>query len=101
MLAILHNPRYLGYQVWGRARKTDVLVDPANVQLGTRPLLIDNPSEDWIWSEDCAQPALVDRETWNKAQAIRSQCSVTAEGHTYLLSGLIRCAHCGKRLKAA
>lgn len=101
VLAILHNPRYLGYQVWGRARKTDVLVDPANVQLGTKPLLVDNPSEDWIWSNDCAQPALVDRETWNSVQSIRSQCSTTAKGRTYLLSGLIRCAHCGKRLEAA
>lgn len=101
VLAILHNPRYLGYQVWGRARKTDVLVDPANVQLGTRPLFIDNPTEDWIWSNDRVQPALVERETWNTVQAIRSQRSTTADRHTYLLSGLIRCAHCGKRMEAA
>lgn len=46
VLAILHNPRYLGFQVWARARKTDVLVDPANVQLGTRPVFIDNPHSD-------------------------------------------------------
>jgi len=55
--------------VWARARKTDVLVDPANVQLGTRPVFIDNPHSDWIWSDNQAQPSLVDRQTWEQVQA--------------------------------
>lgn len=101
VLAILHNPRYLGFQVWARARKTDVLVDPANVQLGTRPVFIDNPHSDWIWSDNQAQPSLVDRQTWEQVQHIRSQRSAIAPGRIYLLSGLICCAHCGHRLEGA
>ena len=101
VFAILHNPRYLGFQVWGRARKSDVLVDPANVQLGTKSVFVDNPAADWVWSDDPAQPALVDQPTWNLAQRMRCQRSVTAAGRTYLLAGLLRCAHCGKRLESA
>ncbi|GAA2052154.1 hypothetical protein GCM10009839_69300 [Catenulispora yoronensis] len=101
VFAILRNPRYLGYQVWGRARKTDVLVDPGNVQLGTRPVLVDNPAADWVWSDEQAQPALVDEPTWEKAQQVRCQRAVTTADRTYLLAGLLRCAHCGRRLESA
>ena len=101
VFAILRNPRYLGFQVWGRARKTDMLVDPANVQLGTKPVFVDNPTTEWVWSDAPAQPALIDEPSWELAQQVRCQRSETRTGRTYLLAGLLRCAHCGKRLESA
>lgn len=99
--AILSNPRYLGHQVWGKQRKVDTLIDPHNVPLGTRPLFVWNQPEDWIWSHDLAQPAIIDNELWQKVQHAPVHRTPRSPNHAYLLSGLLRCAHCGKRLESA
>lgn len=77
--AILENPRYTGRQVWDRR----------------------NSPQAWTISEQRAHPALVSDEDFVIAQAIRA-ARPTGDGSTrvYLLSGLLRCALCLRRMDA-
>jgi len=50
--AILGNPKYTGYQVFGRRRRG-------------RPV----PADQWHWSPAPAHPQIIDRATWDTAQA--------------------------------
>lgn len=89
---IITNPAYRGAMVWGRFRTV-------KNSKGQRRI-VPEPPEKWVVRED-AIPAIVSRETWDRAQAI-------AEGnkgkHPRLLhgqkhhawSGLIRCVGCGR-----
>ncbi len=49
--AILRNPKYTGYQVFGRTRHG-------------KPV----PADQWFWSPAPTHPAIVDRATWDAAQ---------------------------------
>ncbi|MEU4338843.1 BTAD domain-containing putative transcriptional regulator [Micromonospora lupini] len=84
--AILANPRYTGRQVWNRQR-TDVDT------IGCGP--------DWVISKQQAHTALVTEQDFVATQAIRSHGS-TRDGSTrsYLLTGLLRCGPCGRRMEA-
>jgi hypothetical protein len=59
--ALLANPKYTGYMVYGRTRTT-------NGRKG-RPA----PQDQWIWSPEPVHPALIDRATWHAAQTIGGQ----------------------------
>ncbi len=56
------------------------------------------PMEEWILIP-C--PPIIDRATFTRAQMLLAQSRRRYAGKesTYLLSGLVRCAHCGKALK--
>ncbi|HVB27145.1 MAG TPA: recombinase family protein, partial [Mycobacteriales bacterium] len=93
---VLRNPKYTGYQVWNRrARKK-----------GSNRL---NPPDTWIWSDEPAHPAIVNREEYAAAQAraVANQRSrqgptddaASARLHTeYLYRGLLHCGICGLRM---
>jgi len=51
--AILRNPRYTGYQVWGHQRRDEVLLDVNDVAAGHVSRMRWNDTARWIWS---AQP---------------------------------------------
>jgi DNA invertase Pin-like site-specific DNA recombinase len=92
--AILANPRYTGRQIWNRQR-TDH--DPAD----HTEVLRWNRAQDWVISKQKAHSPLVSEEDFIAAQAIR--CSPTPDdGHarTFLLSGLLRCGRCGRRMES-
>jgi site-specific DNA recombinase len=94
--AILSNPRYTGRQVWNRQRTDHNPVDHQRSEVHRW-----NPAEQWVVSKEMAHPALVSEEDFVTAQAIR--CNPTPEdGHarTFLLSGLLRCGHCGRRMES-
>jgi Recombinase len=55
--AILGNPKYTGHMVYGRIRKRN----------GRRVTV---PQEQWLWSPEPVHPVIVDRVTWQQAQAI-------------------------------
>ena len=61
--AILGNPKYTGYQVFGRRRRG-------------RPV----PAEQWHWSPAPAHPAIIDRATWDAAQAAGANHGSTRDG---------------------
>ena len=56
---ILANPKYTGYMVYGRRRKTG--------RGNTRRLV---PPEQWIWSPEPTHPAIITRDMFDAAQAI-------------------------------
>lgn len=94
--AILSNPRYTGRQVWNRQRTDHNPVDHQRSEVHRW-----NPAGEWVVSKEMAHAALVSEEDFVNAQSIR--CNPTPEdGHarTFLLSGLLRCGHCGRRMES-
>lgn len=102
--AILANPRYTGHQVWNRQRKDEVLVDVDDVALGHQTKMRWNNTEAWIWSAEPTHDALVDRESFDAAQAL---FGITKQrpprepipGRSYLLTGMVHCDLCGRRMQ--
>ena len=92
---ILRNPKYTGHMVYGRQRKRN----------GHR---IPVPQDQWLWSPDPVHPAIVDRDTWNLAQAIAAGHATSRDDHeanthpatrrTYVYRSRVRCRHCRRRM---
>lgn len=88
---ILGNPRYTGRQVWNR--------QAADRATGTRNTR--RPTTEWAVSAGVAHPALVSESDFVAAQAVRATRSAKdGSRRRYVLSGLLRCALCGRRLDA-
>ena len=91
--AMLRNPKYTGYMVFGRKRKTSGYARPV-------------PRDQWIWSPQPTHPALVDRATWNEAQGTGAERGNTryAEtptsqpGRRYIMRSMVRCRICQRRM---
>ena len=66
-----------------------------------------NDQADWIWSAEQAQEAVVDVETFSRAQQIagagggRPAKKVNRRRNPYLLRGLILCSSCGRRMQGS
>jgi site-specific DNA recombinase len=100
------NPRYIGRQVWNRQRRDEVLVDVEDVGLGHKTTLRWNDTSEWIWSAEQMHEPLVSSEDF---AAVQEQMALHAHRHTsrkpraarrpYVLSGLVRCAACGRRMQ--
>jgi site-specific DNA recombinase len=104
--SILQNPRYTGFQVWNRQQRHEELLDVDDVALGHQSKMRWNDRSDWIWSENPTHEALVDLEQFTAAQAVftgAQRASVRRERtkHTYLLSGHVHCAECGRRMQGS
>jgi DNA invertase Pin-like site-specific DNA recombinase len=103
--AILDNPRYTGRQVWNRQRRDEVLVDVEDVALGHETRMRWNDRADWVWSADVVHEPLIDVELFERAQEQRSLASTRAttvrprRKNTYVLSGLVRCGVCERRMQ--
>jgi site-specific DNA recombinase len=88
--AMLRNPKYTGYQVFGRTQHG-------------KPV----PAGQWHWSPAPTHPAIVDRATWDDAQAVGAE-HATSWGDTtvphptarrsYLLRSRMRCKICQRRM---
>jgi hypothetical protein len=93
---ILSNPKYTGHMVYGRRR---------TINGRTRAM----PPDQWIWSPQPVHPAIVDRATWDAAQAEgRTHSTATDEPgptahsrRTYVLRSRIRCRACSRRMYGA
>jgi hypothetical protein len=93
--AILANPKYTGYMVFGRRRTT-----------GGRTRYA--PQAEWLWSPEPAHPAIVTRAEWDAAQAAaagygtaRDDDGISAHPaarRTYVLRSRIRCRICRRRM---
>ncbi|GAA2682312.1 MULTISPECIES: recombinase family protein [Actinosynnema] len=105
--AILANPRYTGRQVWNRQRKDEVLIDVDDVALGHETRLRWNERDKWVFSEQVVHEAIVDPDTFTRAQEIAGAHGAgrnTREGNkrvtnTYLLRGLVRCGLCDRKMQ--
>ena len=87
--SILANPKYTGYQVFGRVRK------------GKR-----TTPDKWYWSEQPTHPAIIDRDIWEKAQKAGEEHRSSRDGsiynpanwRTYPFRSRVRCKICKRRM---
>ena len=94
--AILRNPKYTGYMVFGRTRTP-------KGQKKARPV----PPAQWLWSPEPTHPALTSRDTWHAAQAagadhgnVRDAAKPAARpGRSYVLRSRVRCNGCQHRMR--
>ncbi len=100
---ILTNPVYLGRSVWNRRREGRffgvIECEPAPRRAGETGKT-PNPRESWIWGE-CEHEPIIDVETFERCGAklaSRKGGAGPAARGQYLLSGLVRCGHCGRAM---
>ena len=104
---ILENPRYTGYEAWGKFRKVEMLVDPDDPSWGHLTRLR-RSSEPVIRSREQAHEAIVTVEEWVRVQAIRERKAVVGlkgersrrSSAAYALKGMIHCASCTRKMGA-
>ncbi|MBF6341048.1 recombinase family protein [Nocardia abscessus] len=112
--AILQNPRYTGYAVFGRWTKQEELLDPDDAAAGNVIRFRRSPNHRIVRSKKPAHPAIVSVQTFTEAQLLRKRRAGTgnrARGRLertrqnsprdYLLRGLVRCEACGRKMQAA
>lgn len=104
--AILTNPRYTGYQVWGRAPRSEILLDPTDVAAGVTTVQRWASEDSWYRSADPSHEPLVPTDLFETVQArfrVRrpgSEMRARRSSHdTYPLRGMARCSLCGRRLQ--
>ena len=96
--AVLRNPKYTGHMVYGRVRTRN----------GRRVTV---PQDQWLWSPEPAHPTIVDRATWQDAQAIGAEHATSrdlagpvtlraaaAASAVYPYRSRIRCRQCRRRM---
>lgn len=97
---MLRNPKYTGYNVWGRHDKRP-----------GRPHI--RPREQWVWSPAPTHPAVVPRELFDKVEERARHNTIAAKrapadyptrrtrraGRFYTLRGRVRCSLCGRRME--
>ena len=89
LYAILANPKYTGYQVFGRTRKG-------------KPV----PPGQWYWPDQRTHPAIVDRDTWQAAQKVGAEHRSSRDGaihnpanwRSYPFRSRVRCKICKRRM---
>jgi len=109
--AILGNPRYTGYAVYGRWQKVEQLLDPDDVAAGHVVRFRRSPNSKIVRSREPAHPSLVSVEDFTRVQltlrarrgASRSEqasCERTnlSRPGRYVLRGMVRCASCGRKM---
>ena len=87
--AMLRNPKYTGFQVIGRRRRG-------------KPV----PVDQWHWSPAPSHPAIVDRVTWDAAQAAGAEHATSWDSlnpypsarRRYALRSRVRCKICQRRM---
>ncbi|MFF1819836.1 recombinase family protein [Kribbella sp. NPDC058245] len=114
VVAILDNPRYTGYAVYGRWQKVEELLDPDDVAAGYVVKFRRSPQAKIVRSREPAHPEIVPVEVFTEAQlmrrkrrsggvrtwsgAVRQRSSTT---RVYALRGLVRCGLCARRMEGA
>jgi hypothetical protein len=112
--AILDNPRYTGYAVFGRWQRTEMLLDPEDVAAGHITRFRKANREKVIRSRRPAHPAIVSVETFTQVALLRRSRAGSGlpsrarldrtERQTvrpYPLRGLIRCDLCNRKMQAS
>jgi site-specific DNA recombinase len=95
LTAILRNPKYTGYMVYGRHRTRN----------GHRIVV---PQDQWLWSPEPVHPAIVDRPTWDLAQTATAGHGTSRDGDDlnthpattrfYPYRSRVRCRECQRRM---
>ncbi|MGW6194828.1 recombinase family protein [Kribbella sp. NPDC055110] len=112
--AILENPRYTGYAVYGRWRKSEELLDPDDVAAGYVVRFRRSPQAKIVRSRHPAHPAIVSVETFTAAQLEKRKrraggragwSSVSRrrapKKRLYIFRGRITCSACVRKMEGA
>jgi hypothetical protein len=113
--AVLENPRYTGYAVFGRWTKHEMLLDPDDVAAGHVVRFRRSEPDRVVRSRRPAHPAIVTVEMFTQAQLMRrrSRAAGGMRGRAklertrrtgtrpYVLRGLVRCGICTRRMIGA
>ena len=110
--AILDNPRYTGYAVFGRWVRRETLLDPDDVAAGHVTRFRRAAPERIVRSRTPAHPAIVSVELFTRAQLLRRTKSAgglatarkaergpSPTRRPYLLRGMVHCGACGRRMQ--
>ncbi|WP_405182535.1 recombinase family protein [Nocardia sp. NBC_01377] len=113
--AILENPRYTGYAVFGRWSKHEDLLDPNDVAAGHVVRFRRANQDRVVRSRRPAHPAIVSVETFTQAYLTRRRKAAgghqgqarlertrvtTSSNRWYPLRGCIRCELCNRKMEA-
>ncbi|WP_405181813.1 recombinase family protein [Nocardia sp. NBC_01377] len=113
--AILENPRYTGYAVFGRWSKHEELLDPDDVAAGHVVRFKRANQDRIVRSRRPAHPAIVSVETFTQAYLTRRRKAAgghqgqarlertratTSSNRWYPLRGCIRCELCNRKMEA-
>jgi DNA invertase Pin-like site-specific DNA recombinase len=112
--AILDNPRYTGYAVFGRWTRREVLLDPDDVAAGHVVRFRRAEPDRIVRSREPAHPEIVSVEVFTQAQLLRrskgagglrtarkAERSDRPTVRPYLFRGRIRCTVCGRKMEAS
>ncbi|MBP2352633.1 hypothetical protein JOF29_003716 [Kribbella aluminosa] len=112
VVAILNNPQYTGYAVYGRWQKVEELLDPDDVAAGYVVRFRRSPQAKIVRSREPAHPAIISVETFTAAQlrrrkrksdGIQKWSAVerrrTSPKRVYALRGLVRCGLCSRKME--
>lgn len=112
--AILCNPRYTGYAIYGRWQKVEELLDPDDVAAGHVVRFKRSPASKIVRSREPAHPAIVSVEHFTRVQlemSARAGASMSerarmnrtrvTSSHSYVLRRRIRCTICGRRMEGS
>ncbi|WP_084175715.1 recombinase family protein [Actinokineospora spheciospongiae] len=110
--AILDNPRYTGFAVFGRTTKHETLLDPDDVAAGNVTRFRRSTPDRIVRSRTQAHPEIVSVETFTEAQLIRRSRAAggmtgiaklerarTTTKRTYLFRGHVRCVICDRKMQ--
>jgi DNA invertase Pin-like site-specific DNA recombinase len=107
---LLQNPRFTGWEFWGKFEKRESLMVPDDPSWGHKTTLGRAEPEKLIRSRDRVHEALVSlddflrvQEMWTTTPDARNRPAGAAKAKTspYALRGLIRCAYCGNAMEGA
>ncbi|GAA1719382.1 recombinase family protein [Kribbella yunnanensis] len=114
VIAILDNPRYTGFAVYGRWQKVEELLDPDDVAAGYVVRFRRSPHAKIVRSREPAHPAIISVEMFTeaqlrarqrKAEGVRKWSAVerrrTSSKRVYALRGLVRCGLCARKMEGA
>ena len=90
-----------------KQRNDEVLIDVEDVALGHTTKLRWNEAGKWLWSDKVVQPPIIDRETFDQAQAMIAGRAHTPAAHKphrsrhpYALRGCVWCGVCERRMQS-
>lgn len=105
--AIVSNPTYTGYRVWGKQQKIETLIDPEDVAAGNRTLMRWKDKDAWVRSERPTHESLVTEDVFEAAaNRLSSGASPRARApkgtpNRYSLRGMLSCGICGRTMQGA
>ncbi len=112
--AVLENPRYTGYAIYGRWQKVEELLDPDDVAAGHVVRFRRSPQAKIVRSREPAHPAIVSVDTFTAAQleqrrrrrgGERGWSSIgrsrQEKKRVYVLRSRIKCSICARKMEGA